>query len=193
MIVLGNGTSRKKINLNLLTGPKIGCNAIIRDYAVDYLVCCDKKMVKQALASNFNPIYTRQRWVSDFPEGAVIPLPDLPYSGEDRRDDPFNWGSGPYAVLLATKESKYIKLVGFDLYGTSDGKLNNIYAETDGYRSMYDEAVDWSYWVYQIGKIIEHNQDKFFHFYNLDDWVCPKQWNFENIKVDNVDKIYYNT
>ena len=61
MIVLGNGTSRKKINLNLLTGPKIGCNAIIRDYAVDYLVCCDKKMVKQALASNFNPIYTRQR------------------------------------------------------------------------------------------------------------------------------------
>ena len=50
-------------------------------------------------------------------------------------------GSGPSAVLLATKESENIKLVGFDLYG-SEGKLNNVYAETDGYKSMYDEAVD---------------------------------------------------
>ena len=28
---------------------KVGCNAI-RDYLVDHLVCCDKKMVKQAHA-----------------------------------------------------------------------------------------------------------------------------------------------
>ena len=25
--------------------------------------------------------------------------------------------------------------------------LNNIYADTNGYKSLYDEAVDWTYWV----------------------------------------------
>ena len=44
-------------------------------------------------------------------------------------DEPFHWGSGPYAVLLATFLSKYIKLIGFDLYGI-DGKLNNVYENT---------------------------------------------------------------
>ncbi len=189
MIVLGNGTSRKKIDIDRLPGPKIGCNAIIRDHYVDYLVCCDKKMVKQALASNYSPIHTRQRWIDDFPKGSVESLPDLPYVGKDRKDDPFHWGSGPYAVLLATKKSKYIKMVGFDLYGTNTGTINNVYADTDGYKSKNDEAVDHSYWVYQIAKIIEHCQDVTFHFYNLEHWVCPKQWNFNNLKVDNINKL----
>ena len=59
MIVIGNGQSRKKVNLNNYNELKIGCNAIIRDYHVDHLVCCDKKMVKQALAQGFSPVYTR--------------------------------------------------------------------------------------------------------------------------------------
>ena len=27
---------------------------------------------------------------------------------------------------------------------------------TNGYKSLYDEAVDWTYWVYQIAKVFEH-------------------------------------
>ena len=73
----------------------------------------------------------------------------------------------------------------FDLYGI-DGKLNNIYNDTSGYQKNTDDQVDWSYWVYQIAKIFELNQDKTFHIYNLEDWKLPKQWNFSNIKVDNI-------
>ena len=80
-------------------------------------------------------------------------------------------------------------MVGFDLYGTNTGTINNVYADTDGYKSKNDEAVDHSYWVYQIAKIIEHCQDVTFHFYNLEHWVCPKQWNFNNLKVDNINKL----
>ena len=146
MIVLGNGKSREKVNLNLHHEIKVGCNAIFRDYLVDHLVCCDKKMVKQALYADFKPIYTRQCWVQDFPSANVIGVPDLPYKGNQRHDDPFHWGSGPYAILLGATLSDQIKLVGFDLYGT-EGKLNNIYSDTEGYKSMYDEAVDWTYWT----------------------------------------------
>ena len=78
MIVIGNGQSRKKVNLNNYNELKIGCNAIIRDYHVDHLVCCDKKMVKQALALGYSPVYTRDRWASDFDSPDVFKLPDLP-------------------------------------------------------------------------------------------------------------------
>ena len=189
MLVLGNGTSRAKLDLNRYTDTKIGCNAIFRDFHVDYLVCCDKKMVKQAIGANKKPIYTRQRWIPDFPKQDVIALPDLPYEGNKREDDPFNWGSGPYAILLATTLSKYIKIVGFDLYGTEKGTTNNLYANTDGYKSSQDEAVDWSFWVYQISKIIEYNDDKTFHIYNTKEWICPENWKFENIKVDTIDNL----
>ena len=189
MIVIGNGTSRTAINLESYPETKIGCNAIFRDIYVDHLVCCDKKMVKQALSSGTSPVYTRQRWIADFPSEDVIALPDLPYNGDKRQDDPFHWGSGPYALLLATTMSKYIKIVGFDLYGTKDGNTNNVYASTDGYKTKQDDAVDWSYWVYQIAKLFEHNKDTTFHFFNLENWKCPKQWNFKNIKVDNINKL----
>ena len=44
---------------------------------------------------------------------------------------PLGGGEWSYAVLLGNPEN--IKLVGFDLYGT-EGKLNNVYADTDGYK-----------------------------------------------------------
>ena len=188
MIVLGNGKSRQSLNLNNIQEEKIGCNAIIRDQFVHYLVCCDKKMVKQALEQNYKPVYTRQRWVPEFNSEDVLSLPNLPYKGKNRQDDPFHWGSGPYAVLLATTMSKYIKLVGFDLYGIN-GKLNNMYASTNGYLNNDADEVDWTYWVYQIAKIFKLNPDKTFHIYNLENWILPKEWNFKNIKVDNVDNL----
>ncbi len=188
MIILGNGTSRKKLNLNLHHETKIGCNAIHRDYFVDYLVCFDKKMVKQALASNYKPVYTRQRWLEDFEHRDVVGLPDLPYQGDKRHDDPFNWGSGPYAVLLGANLAENIKLVGFDLYGT-EGKLNNVYADTDGYKSMYDEAVDCSYWILQIGKIFECFPNKKFTIFNTHDWIMPKQWKYPNVSLDTLQNL----
>ena len=59
MIILGNGTSQKTKS-NLYHETKIGCNAIPRDYFVDYLVCCDKKMVKQVLDQNYK-LFTLDR------------------------------------------------------------------------------------------------------------------------------------
>ena len=51
MIVIGNGESRKGIDINELQSEKVGCNAIIRDFTVHHLVCCDKRMVAEAILS----------------------------------------------------------------------------------------------------------------------------------------------
>ena len=38
MFVIGNGESRRHINIDTLPEFKIGCNAICRDYFVDHLI-----------------------------------------------------------------------------------------------------------------------------------------------------------
>ena len=132
---IGNGESRKKININSLKGPKVGCNAIHRDFNVEYLVCVDKRMVKEALLAqvNFNNtlVYTRPDWFPQFKAQGLREVPPLPYKGNQRWDEPFQWGSGPYAVLIASlfAKEKYVNLIGFDLHSKTK-KINNIYKGT---------------------------------------------------------------
>ena len=57
MLVIGNGESRCDINLSEINTTKIGCNAIVRDFFVDHLVCVDRRMVDEAnncYQNNFN-------------------------------------------------------------------------------------------------------------------------------------------
>ena len=84
MLVIGNGESRKALNIEELNLPTVGCNAIFRDIKVDHLVCCDRRMVREAIKhSNTSQsiIYSRPDWCNEF---NVFPVPDLPYVGELR-------------------------------------------------------------------------------------------------------------
>ena len=57
MYVFGNGESRTSININNIHLPTVGCNAIVRDYLVDYLVCADKRMVMEAIGRAYKKIH----------------------------------------------------------------------------------------------------------------------------------------
>ena len=53
-IVLGNGLSRKRLDLNLFKNKKIyGCNALYRDFEPDFLVVNDWYMMKEVLNSSY--------------------------------------------------------------------------------------------------------------------------------------------
>ena len=124
MWILGNGESRLNVNIDNLPGDKIGCNAIHRDYSVNHLVCVDRRMMNEVIEAKTNlstQIYTRQDWYSTYKKyGNINQVPKLPYKGKQRWDDPFQWGSGPYAVLLGAQETdKEIFLLGFDLYSNN--------------------------------------------------------------------------
>ena len=55
MLVIGNGESRKNIDINEIHGVKVGCNAIFRDYNnINHIICVDKRMVNEALKVNAN-------------------------------------------------------------------------------------------------------------------------------------------
>jgi len=189
MLVIGNGESRRNIDIDQFACKKVGCNAIYRDFEVDYLICVDRKICTTALQHNNIPVYTRDIWYQSLKNYKYCKVvPQLPYSGEKKADDPFHWGSGPYAVLLACQLSKEIHLIGFDLYALHN-KVNNIYKGTEFYADTDSHAVDPRYWVYQLAKIFEYFPTHSFTVYNNLDWKKPESWQFDNLFVKYLDKL----
>ena len=187
MLVIGNGESRADININHINDLKIGCNAIARDFWVDHLICVDRRMVDEAnnnYPQNYSKIYTRADWLIGRSHiENLFELPSLPYEGNTRADEPFHWGSGPYAVLLGATLSKRVRLLGFDLYSKTK-TVNNIYKDTANYDPSTKTAIDPRYWIHQIAKVFECFPNNKFTIYCDYNWDCPKVWNYPNVSLD---------
>jgi hypothetical protein len=187
MYVIGNGESRKGINLSNLR-PLIGCNAIIRDFNVDHCVCVDRRMTDEVVNMSYtSKIYTRKNWLNNYRKyNNVYPVPDLPYVGDQRWDEPMQWGSGPYAVLLAAMLSDArVNLIGFDLY-SNDKFVNNIYKNTKNYDSGEKRSVDPRYWIHQIGMVFKTFNNINFTIYNHENWSLPNKWIYSNVTLDKI-------
>ena len=193
MLVIGNGESRRDIDFKSLNYTKIGCNAILRDTKVDHLVCVDKPMLREAVNTSYHnaaKVYTRKNLFVQYRlEKNIRMVPDLPYAGSERPDDPIHWGSGPYAVLLAAKlTTDDIHLLGFDLYSV-DNKVNNIYKDTANYTLAHKSAVDPRYWIHQIGKVFECFSNTRFIVHQTNNWQLPKAWKQSNVSLDSLNNL----
>lgn len=180
--IIGNGESRRGFDISPLKqfSTVIGCNAIFRDYVVEYLCCADKHMCQQALnaVGKNTTVYTRDKWIGQFANwNNAREFPPLPYNGDKRQDEPFHWGTGPYAgVLGLTFKPKAIFMLGFDLYPISKEKPNNLYTGTEGY-TYIKRGVDPSYWIYQFHKLMGYSDpDTRWIVVNHDRWEMPKEW-----------------
>ena len=178
--VIGNGESRRGFDLYSLEwlGESIGTNAVHRDFIPNYLVCCDRRMVSEAVNNGYkNPLYTRDDWRKNFSYWQnVRSVPELPYKGDKRIDDPFQWGSGGHALNLAcTMSPKFVVMLGFDLYGI-DKKFNNVYKDTENYNTSDKNFTDPSYWIYQTAKIFEYYPNIKFLQIQPDNWEPPAEW-----------------
>ena len=178
--IIGNGESRFGFDLTPLKkfSTVIGSNAMFRDYNLEYVVCCDRHMCQEAVntCGKGTTIYTRDRWVNQFAMWPNVKvLPPLPYEGDQRQDEPFHWGTGPYTGVVATMfKPKAIFMLGFDLYGLENQGVNNIYKKTKGYEYI-KKAVDPSYWVYQFDKLMELTDCRWI-VVNKADWKMPEEW-----------------
>jgi hypothetical protein len=195
-VVVGNGESRKHFPVYKITGhvPLIGCNAIHRDTIVDHLVCCDERMIREAV---LNPntaetcIYVREHGYQFFRKVQkrknIIRVPNIPNPQLIRVDNPRNWGSGTYAHLIASQlnEVKTIYMLGFDLYSPNQF-VNNLYKNTKNYSNSNGHAIDPSYWIWQSAKVFKIYSHIRYCVVNRSSWSLPKEW-----QLDNVEKINY--
>lgn len=195
MLVVGNGESRKGIVLDHIDVPKVGCNAIFREAKVLHIVCCDQRMAQEAVKNFVNlksGIWTRLDWLEHFRgKHNVNCVPGLWYATDEKRDQPFHWGSGSYAVLIACMQSApndTVDLLGFDLYGI-DKKVNNMYKGSRNYADADSKEIDPSFWIHQIGKCMEHYSHKKFRVFNKEGWEMPNKWKLDNVEFHNITEL----
>ena len=180
--IIGNGESRMGFDISPLKqfSSVIGCNAIHRDFVTEHLVCADKPMCQQAAnaVGKGTTIYTREQWVNLFAMWPnVNKLPNLPYVGDKREDEPLHWGTGPYAgVLGLTFKPKAIFMIGFDLHPLEKDRINNMYTGSEGYKYI-KRPVDPRYWIYQFHKLMGYSDpDTRWIVVNHDKWQMPEEW-----------------
>ena len=157
--VIGNGTSRKSIDLHQLRknsppNSKIyGCNAVYRDFEPDYLVAVDTKMVTEINRSGWQ--LTHEVWTN--PNRAYKTFNKFNFF-----EPSLGWSTGPTALNLASEEkhnNNEIYILGFDFEGINK-KLNNIYADTENYKKSEAVATYHGNWARQTGIIIQKNPTK---------------------------------
>ena len=98
--VIGNGTSRKPIDLNQLKtfGKIYACNAVYREMNPDYLVAVDSKMITEINRSQYQ--INHEVWTN----------PNKLYKGFHKFNyfkEPLGWSSGPTALWLASNHKEY--------------------------------------------------------------------------------------
>ena len=146
-IVIGNGISRQGIDLSALAtmGKIYGCNALYRTFTPDVLVATDKPIAAEIQDSGYaqkNKFYTRR----PLPDSGALTLPPQ-YRG---------YSSGPNACgLAALAGHSHIYLLGFDMGPTVDQRFNNMYADTEFYKTSAHPPTFIGNWVKQIVKIAQ--------------------------------------
>lgn len=180
--VLGNGKSRLEINHHTLQeyGPIYGCNALYREFSPDYLIAVDPRMIIEIARTGYqltNSVYTNRSRSYDKIKG-------LNYLEPMR-----GWSSGPSAIWLAAQHSyKEIYLIGFDFVGIN-GKVNNVYANTQNYKRDNEAAIFYKNWVKQIQIIFrEYPKTKFLRVGTAANYVPTEFKNFRNYHHYDVTK-----
>jgi hypothetical protein len=179
--VLGNGTSRLAVNpVDLLPlGTVYGCNAQYREYSPHYLIAVDSKMVNEIVESGYHN--THSVWTN--PNKGIISKTNINFFQPHK-----GWSSGPTALWFAASNGhKEIYILGFDYQGTN-GKLNNVYADTVNYKKSTDPATYYGNWLSQTERVIkEFSNIQFYRVTEKDAYIPPKL----GTDLKNLQHIFY--
>jgi|TARA_B110000305_G_scaffold69557_1_gene78112 hypothetical protein len=185
--VLGNGTSRKSINLEQLNtkGTVYGCNALYREFHPDYLVAVDAKMVIEINKAKYQ--HSNEVWTN--PNKSYHHLTGFNYFQPSK-----GWSSGPTALWLAsTHNTQTIYILGFDYQGI-DEKLNNIYADTQNYKKSDDRATYHGNWLKQTCVTCQKYPEKRYIRVLGEDAFIPREFlkipNIEHISIEEFSKSF---
>lgn len=196
-LIVGNGESRLALDPSVYEKKDTwGCNLVYREFAPRTLVCCDKHILITAIserAERSSQVWTRALHFGQFnlPDSIKSLPEDLPFPKESKHDIALHWGSGTYAAYLACLSPHDILVfVGFDLWGTKDNRINNVYKGQNGYGPADGDAVGPQGWIYQFGRLMAHFPSKQFVFLNQPSWKPPESWTaYDNFFQDDLTQV----
>ena len=195
VFVLGNGPSRKNIDISKLDGTVIGCNACYRDFTPDVICATDAGVLSDIIESGYDGqcYFTHNSW-NLLPEEAYDPLANGTEHTTYRRFDSeyFVYISGLAANCIQTKN--YIIWVPKGM----ENKIKNIGEEvlewSTGTSALHIACRDFT-WndyekVYLLG--FDHNNDYYDNIYTDTEHYFSKDremkdeynnWNKQILKV----------
>ena len=184
--VIGNGTSRKKFDLNYLIvkGTIYACNAVYREFIPNQLIAVDPKMIHEIVAKRFQ--FDCEVWTNY--NKAYEKYVGLNYFSPSK-----GWSSGPTALNKACADGmETLYLFGFDYVGLDNGRrVNNIYAGTPNYKGSQEPATYYGNWLRQTETILRDNSDKQFIRVNNPKDFAPNNLNsFVNYKTITYKEFY---
>ena len=106
--IIGNGPSRKGIDLTKLPGKTFGCNALYRDFAPDYLLSGDAGVIKEICKAD----YPRDNWCI-FPDWSPVPI-----TYQDMLVAPFL--DAGYSIYSSVDNHEHIQMFGHEESSTKD-------------------------------------------------------------------------
>lgn len=143
--VLGNGISRQGLCLSTLAslGNVYGCNGLYRDFVPHALIATDRPIATHIQNSGYA---LKHRFHTRKPMAGLgaLPVPE-PY---------FGFSSGPIAVAIAAQDRhQTVYLLGFDMGPTEDKKFNNVYADSEFYKTSNSVPTYTGNWIRQICQV----------------------------------------
>jgi hypothetical protein len=172
VFVLGNGLSRQTVDPAQLQelAPVYGCNALYRDFPPDVLVATDRPIAEHIQNSGYSVdhrFYTRK-----------------PIAGLGARPIPkeyWTFSSGPAAVGIAADAGhEAIYIIGFDMGPTEHNRFNNLYSDTEFYKSSAANPTYSGNWVRQLQHITKKYPNK--RFIRVTGATTAAIANLDNIK-----------
>jgi hypothetical protein len=123
-------------------------------------------MVNEIISAGYHK--THQVWTN--PNKGVLAKHNINFFSPHK-----GWSSGPTALWFAcTQGHQEVFILGFDYQGT-DGKFNNIYADTFNYKKSTDSATYFGNWLSQTEKVIkEFKNVKFFRVIESNGFIPDK-------------------
>jgi len=182
--VLGNGRSRLNIDLARIKdfGKIYGCNALYREFEPDVLVAVDPQMIIEICETGYQ--LNHQVWTNTNSKFKK-------YQNLNFFKNPRGWSSGPTALYKACLDcNDEIYILGFDYHGIRNEMFNNVYADTNNYKTSHDTATYYGNWLRQTEMIL--TEYSYVNFYRvIDEKTKPvKEWdgmrNFQHITYDNL-------
>lgn len=188
--MLGNGTSRKDINLENLKdrGTIYGCNALYREFNPDYLIAVDTKMILEINKAGYQ--HKRPVWTN--PNKAYNKFNGFNFFNPSK-----GWSSGPTALYMASDQgADEIYILGFDYkgLGKQNEKVNNIYADTFNYKKSTDRATYYGNWLKQTVTVCKKfSQKRYIRVVDKETFVpkeLSKLQNLTHISTEEFKKIF---
>ena len=185
VFVIGNGMSRLQFDIPKLKeyGRVIGCNALYRNFVPDILVAVDEPMINEIIDSGVH----RQCCfvIEDTDKNEKYRI--MPSVNTIDTNIPGLMDSGTLALLLATKYTDEIYMIGYD-YASNQGKFNNVYAGTVNYKRKDEphvrDVTEQSWYYRHLIVMLRHPNIQFYRVNNNNYKTPLKEYNFQNISPE---------